>query len=66
MKSSNIQYDIFISYRRSDGFATAQLIYDRLEQRGYRVSFDMETLRSGNFNTQLYERIEKPTGCAVR
>lgn len=59
MKSSNIQYDIFISYRRSDGFATAQLIYDRLEQRGYRVSFDMETLRSGNFNTQLYERIEK-------
>lgn len=59
MTSNNVQYDIFISYRRSDGFATAQLIYDRLEQRGYRVSFDMETLRSGNFNTQLYERIEK-------
>ena len=52
------KYDIFISYRRSDSFATAQLIYDRLEKAGYRVSFDMETLRSGNFNTQLYERIE--------
>ena len=59
MKNNNVQYDIFISYRRSDGFATARLIYDRLEKAGYRVSFDMETLRSGNFNTQLYERIEK-------
>lgn len=59
MKNKNVQYDIFISYRRSDGFATARLIYDRLEKVGYRVSFDMETLRSGNFNTQLYERIEK-------
>lgn len=59
MKNNNVQYDIFISYRRSDGFATARLIYDRLEKVGYRVSFDMETLRSGNFNTQLYERIEK-------
>ena len=59
MKNSNVQYDIFISYRRSDGFATARLIYDRLEKAGYRVSFDMETLRSGDFNIQLYERIEK-------
>lgn len=58
MKKSNTQYDIFISYRRSDGFATARLIYDRLEKAGYSVSFDMETLRSGDFNTQLYERIE--------
>lgn len=58
MKNKNVQYDIFISYRRSDGFATARLIYDRLEKAGYRVSFDMETLRSGNFNTQLYKRIE--------
>ena len=55
---SQDRYDIFISYRRSDGFATARLIYDRLYQQGYRVSFDMETLRSGDFNTQLYERIE--------
>ena len=52
-------YDIFISYRRSDGFATARLIYDRLTRVGYRVSFDLETLRSGNFNTQLYARINQ-------
>ncbi|MBR7138024.1 MAG: toll/interleukin-1 receptor domain-containing protein [Lentisphaeria bacterium] len=59
MKNNDSQYDIFISYRRSDGFSTARLIYDRLEQMGYCVSFDLETLRSGNFNTQIYERIEK-------
>ena len=58
MADNKVKYDIFISYRRSDGFATARLIYDRLTQLGYRVSFDMETLRSGDFNTQLYERIE--------
>ena len=58
MTQHKVQYDVFISYRRSDGFATARLIYDRLIQQGYRVSFDLETLRSGNFNTQLYERIE--------
>ena len=45
------QYDIFISYRRSDGFATALLFYDRLYQLVYLFSFDMETLRIGDFNT---------------
>lgn len=58
MSNTKNQYDIFISYRRSDGFETAQLIYDRLEKMGYRVSFDMETLRSGKFDEQLYDRIK--------
>ena len=53
------QYDIFISYRREGGYDTAQLLYDRLTQMGYRVSFDLETLRGGKFNTQLYRRIEQ-------
>jgi len=53
------QYDIFISYRREGGYDTAQLLYDRLTQMGYRVSFDLETLRGGKFNTQLYKRIEQ-------
>ena len=53
------QYDIFISYRREGGYDTAQLLYDRLTQMRYRVSFDLETLRGGKFNTQLYRRIEQ-------
>ena len=52
-------FDIFISYRREGGYDTAQLLYDRLTQMRYRVSFDLETLRGGKFNTQLYKRIEQ-------
>lgn len=55
----NERYDIFISYRRDGGYETAQLLYDSLKQLGYRVSFDMETLRGGKFNEQLYSRIEQ-------
>lgn len=58
MNKRNPKYDVFISYRRSDGFETAQLIYYRLETAGYRVAFDMETLRSGKFDEQLYEYID--------
>lgn len=54
-----MNYDIFISYRREGGYDTAQLLYDRLTQKRYRVSFDLETLRGGKFNTQLYGRIEQ-------
>lgn len=57
--NKNEKYDIFISYRRDGGYETAQLLYDSLKQLGYRVSFDMETLRGGKFNEQLYGRIEQ-------
>lgn len=50
-------YDIFISYRRSS-YDTANLIATRLRSVGYSVFFDMETLRSGKFNEQLYEVID--------
>ena len=50
-------YDIFISYRRSS-YDTANLIATRLRSAGYSVFFDMETLRSGKFNEQLYEVID--------
>lgn len=51
-------YDIFISYRRSS-YDTANLIATRLKAAGYSVFFDMETLRTGKFNEQLYEAIDK-------
>ena len=54
------KYDIFISYRRSS-YDTANLIATRLRGVGYSVFFDMETLRSGKFNEQLYNVIENCT-----
>lgn len=51
------KYDIFISYRRSS-YDTANLVATRLRSAGYSVFFDMETLRSGKFNKQLYEVID--------
>lgn len=51
-------YDIFISYRRDGGDITAGRIADRLKQQGYRVFLDVESLRSGDFNEQLYSVIE--------
>ncbi len=52
-------YDIFISYRRSS-YETANLIATRLKSAGYRVFFDLESMRSGPFNEQLFNVIE---GC---
>ena len=47
------KYDIFISYRRDGGQETARILRDSLAERGYRVFFDVESLRSGAFNTKL-------------
>ena len=52
-----MKYDVFISYRRTS-FESANLIATRLRAEGYRVFFDMETMRSGLFNEQLYSVIE--------
>jgi hypothetical protein len=51
-------YDIFISYRRDGGFETASLITEKLRNAGYSVFFDLESLRSGKFNEQLFQVIE--------
>lgn len=54
-----MKYDIFISYRREGGYDTAKHLNDLLVRDGYRVSFDIDTLRNGDFDTQLLERIEQ-------
>ena len=54
-----MSYDIFISYRRDGGDTLAQLIYDRLTARGYRVFLDIESLRSGKFNEKLLSVIDE-------
>lgn len=53
------KYDIFISYRREGGYDTAKHLNDLLVRDGYRVSFDIDTLRNGPFDEQLLTRIEQ-------
>jgi len=52
-------YSIFISYRRDGGESTAKILRDKLTELGYRVFFDVESLRSGDFNTKLYSVIDE-------
>ncbi len=61
MKNDNNKYDIFLSYRRVGGFETAKHLFDLLVRDGYRVSFDIDTLRSGDFDIQLLHRIDQCT-----
>lgn len=55
MKKNNI----FISYRRDGGEYTARMLHDKLTQLGYRVFYDIESMRSGDFNNHLYQVIEE-------
>ena len=50
-------FDVFISYRRDGGASDARLMYERLTKDGYSVSFDMDTLKNGNFNEELLRRV---------
>lgn len=54
-----MKYDIFISYRREGGYDTAKHLNDLLVRDGYNVSFDIDTLRNGDFDTQLLSRIDQ-------
>jgi hypothetical protein len=56
-----MKYDVFISYRRDGGEYTAKIIHDKLTELGYRVFFDVESLRSGQFNTKLFSVIDECT-----
>ena len=58
-KQKKRKYDVFISYRKDGGEYSARVLYEELSKRGYRVFFDVETLRSGYFNTRLYQVIEE-------
>lgn len=53
------KYDIFISYRRAGGQEAALFLRQALVERGYRVFFDMESMRSGPFDTRLYSVIDR-------
>lgn len=51
-------YDVFISYRRDGGFEMARLLYEHFKSVGLNPFFDLEELRSGQFNEKLYKAID--------
>ena len=59
------KYDIFLSYRRKGGYVTAKHLYDLLSRDGYNVSFDIDTLRNGDFDVELLKRIDECTDFIV-
>ena len=59
------KHQIFISYRRDGGEDLARLLEDRLTDRGFKVFFDVESLRSGAFNTALFDKIAECTDVLV-
>lgn len=58
-KDNKPLYDVFISYRRRDGAELAQVVYQSLTARGYRVFMDVRSLPSGRFDTSLLKTIEE-------
>lgn len=57
--------DVFISYRRDGGFALARLLYECLQKEGISAFLDLEELRSGAFNTKLYEAIDHASNFVI-
>jgi len=52
------RYDIFISYRRKGGTQDARLVDEKLRNKGYYVSFDIDTLGKGKFTDTLRTRLK--------
>lgn len=52
-----MEYHAFISYRRENGFLMAQVIYDRMKEKGIKCFMDLEELRSGTFNDKILDAI---------
>lgn len=52
-------FQIFISYRRDGGEFLAGRVSDKLTDMGYSVFYDIESMRSGLFNNQIYSAIEQ-------
>ena len=52
---------VFISYRREGGQFFGKIIHDELVKRGYSVFFDVESIESGTFDTQIYNIIDECT-----
>ena len=49
------KYDIFISYRRSNGLEMARMLNLQLTNMGVRNFLDLEEIHTGQFNEKIYE-----------
>lgn len=58
-------YQIFVSYRRDGGEALACLISEKLKQSGYETFYDVDSLRSGKFNEEIFRVIDSCTDIVV-
>lgn len=52
------RYDIFISYRRTDGKDIARALKESLAARGYRVFLDYDALQDGVFDRRILDAID--------
>lgn len=52
-----MKYDVFISYRRSDGKDYARQVQLKLENYGYSVFLDVEELKDGVFDKRIIDAI---------
>lgn len=57
--------DAFISYRRDTGIDFAARLNERFSKEGYDCFFDVERMRSGRFDKQLYSKIEQSTNFII-
>lgn len=53
------KYDIFLSYRRSEGKDIARMMKESLERKGYRVFLDMDELQDGVFDKRILDAIKQ-------
>lgn len=53
LRPAKVRYDVFISYRRSDGLAFARLLKQELERRGDRCFLDVDKIEAGQYNPQI-------------
>lgn len=52
-------FDVFISYRRDKGSEIARLLAEKLRAKGYRVFLDVDALGSGEWGSQISDRIDE-------
>ena len=51
--------DVFISYRREGGLDFSSRLYEKLTSNGYTSFFDLEGMKAGRFDMQIYKKIER-------
>lgn len=56
---TTMSYDAFISYRRGNGFYTAQVIRDHLTKENINCFLDVEELHSGKFDHKILDAIKQ-------